>query len=279
MSQKIRSFILAVIAVVLCAWVASAPATKIAAGVAGNWSSSFSDQITPEVAAPTGLVAYYAFNDNAQDMSGNGNHGQIFGAAFVNGKFGKSLEFSNSNNTYVEVPHSESLSPSKAVTISLWAKAYSYSTWHSCLLYKAGEEPTSDNFKDRCYTLWLTEPLGVHFTSTPEGAVSQIRCDTIGGLYEVNKFVHVAGIVDTENHMMQIYINGSVAATCEYSGTIRGGNYPLRIGAPFLTLGDQSGFNGVIDEVKIFNRALSADEIRHLANPSNISSTIYLLMN
>jgi hypothetical protein len=227
-----------------------------------------------------GLVAYYPFNGNANDLSGNGNHGTIYGAVFVQGKFGQGLEFADSNNTYVEVPHSSSLTPSNAITISLWVKVYSYSTPFSCLVYKAGELPTT-SFTDRCYTLWATSwagLAGVCIASTPEGASSQIYMITSGSLYNLNEFVHFAGIVDTASHTMKIYINGNLVQTCPYNGnSIRGGTYPLRIGAPFKTAGDQSGFNGVIDEVRLYNRALSDTEIQQLAKP-NISSIVCLLL-
>jgi len=218
-----------------------------------------------------GLVAYYSFNGHADDESGYGNNGVIHidgdgaKADFTEGRFGTGLDFSGSYDSYVEVPHSDSLTPSQAVTISLWAKVYSYPKWHTSLVYKAGEEPTNNGFKDRCYTLWATAGGGVHFTATPEGADSQIHYSTAGGLYPLNEFVHFVGVVNTQNHTMSIYINGNLVQTSDYSGdSIRGGNYPLRIGAPFLTLSDQAAFDGVIDEVRIYNRALSDSEIKEL---------------
>ena len=231
-------------------------------------ASDPSNSVTPsESFSPTeGLVAYYPFDGNAMDQSGNSNHGTVSNAAYVQGKVGSGLQFTGASNSYVEVPHSDSLAPSQAVTITLWAKVSGYASWHSCLVYKAGEQPTSSGFKDRCYTLWATQDAGVHLASTPQGSSSQIYLTTAGNLYELNEFVHFAGVIDTASHTMIVYINGNKIQDHSYAGdAIRGGSYPLRIGAPFFSLGDQSAFNGIIDEVRIYSRALSEQEIQALA--------------
>jgi len=212
---------------------------------------------------PEGLVAYYAFEGNAEDSSGNGHHGTVHEATYVDGKFGMGLAFTGADTSYVEVLHSDLLTPSDAVTISLWFKVYSYINSYACLVYKAGEQPTANGFRDRCYSLWSRSSQSIHLTSTPEGASSQIQCN--GGSYELDYFVHLAAVIDSVSHTMTIYIDGVKVQECPYSGdAIRGGAYPLRIGGPFKTLGDQSGLNGVIDEVAIFNRVLSEYEIDQL---------------
>lgn len=214
-----------------------------------------------------GLFAYYKFEGNADDSSGNGNDGTVFDATFVPSMKGTGLEFTGSNSSYVDVPHSAELSPPDAVTMSAWAKVLSYPTSYSALIYKAGETPTTSGFRDRVYTLWVTSSRGVHLTSTPEGGTTQIFCNSPGSRYALNRFVHFAGVINTVSHKMAIYINGSKVAECPYTGdSLRGGNFPLRIGGPFKTLGDQSGLDGVLDEVRIYNRALSATEIRTLFN-------------
>ena len=70
-----------------------------------------SNSVTPgELPKPIGgLVAYYPFEENAIDHSGNNNHGTVFNAAYVQGKFGAGLQFTGASDFYVEVPHSESV--------------------------------------------------------------------------------------------------------------------------------------------------------------------------
>ncbi|TFH39276.1 MAG: hypothetical protein E4G94_11185 [ANME-2 cluster archaeon] len=69
----------------------------------------------------TGLVAEWHFDGNAEDSSGNGNDGIIFGATFVDGKVGKALSFDG--RSYIDIPKSSSLDINRnAVSISLWVK-------------------------------------------------------------------------------------------------------------------------------------------------------------
>lgn len=212
-----------------------------------------------------GLGAYWSFDScTAIDDSGNGNDGTLYGnPQCVNGEKGKAFSF-NGTSDYIEVPSSSQLNPSQAVTISLWAKEFSTSPAYSSLIYKAGQEPTTC-CSDRVYSLWTRSDQGIHFASTPEGATNQVYCDTPGGQYSVNEFVHIAGVIDTATHTMSIYVNGNKVQICSnYGDQIRSGTYPLRIGGHFHTLGDQYSFNGIIDEVHIYDRALTDAEIQAL---------------
>lgn len=223
------------------------------------------DPMTNVVQLDTGLVAYYQFEGTANDSSGAGNHGVAHNASFVTGKFNQGLQFTGDVTSYVEVPHSASLVTPDAVTISAWAKVASNLTAYSALVYKAGEVPTSSGFQDRVFTLWVRSDGGVHLTSTPEGATSQAICDTGSGSYTYNVFIHFVGVIDTVHHIMSIYVNGSKVAECAYLGNqIRGGAYPMRIGGYFATLGDQSGLTGTLDDVRIYNRALTDAEVAAL---------------
>src|SRR5580700_11950471 len=69
-----------------------------------------------------GLVAYYPFDGNANDASGNGNNGTVVNATFqTNGPNGSmALEFAGNTSSYVIVPESASLEPTNALSISMW---------------------------------------------------------------------------------------------------------------------------------------------------------------
>src|SRR5579859_8153676 len=68
-----------------------------------------------------GLVAYYPFNGNADDASGNGNNGTVVGAVFTNGPGdAAALMFAGNSSSYVEVPESASLEPANALSIAMW---------------------------------------------------------------------------------------------------------------------------------------------------------------
>jgi hypothetical protein len=210
-----------------------------------------------------GLIAHWSFdNCDATDDSGN-NDGTLYeNPQCIDGKIGKAFSFDGNN--YIEVPHSDALNPTEAVTISLWAKENSDSPSYSSLIYKAGGEPVGW-CGDRVYSLWTKSDKGIHFASTPEGSTDQMICDSPGNLYQLGEYVHIVGVIDTvSSNTMSIYVNGQKVSTCAYGDSIRSGNYPLRIGGHFHYSGDQFNFNGVIDDVRIYNRALSEAEIQAL---------------
>jgi hypothetical protein len=222
-----------------------------------------------------GLVAYYPFNGDANDASGKGNNGIIYNATFVQGISGSGLQFTGNLDSYVEVPDNGTLSPSQAVTVSLWAKKITPSPAYSSLIYKAASEPIGW-CGDRQYTLWTTSSQGLHLTSTPEGSTSQIYTTSPAGLYVEGQFFHVVGVVDASNHIMKIYVNGIEVQEYPYSGDqIRSGNYPLRIGGHFHYMGDQFNFGGIIDEVRIYNRALSDSEVQQLYGMNSTISAFH----
>jgi hypothetical protein len=224
------------------------------------------------------LAAYYPFDGNANDRSGNGNNGTVYSATFTNGILNKALQFTGAVTSRVEVPSTALLSPSQAVTVSVWARVSGFPTGYSNLIYKAGAKPTSSGFKDRSYTLWLRNDRGVHLTATAAGAAEQTVCDSAPNLYSMNAWVHVAGVVNAAAHRMAIYVNGAKVQECPFNGnSLLSGNYPLRIGGPFKTLDDQSGLNGIMDDVRIYNGALSDTAISQIY--SAIPQRVVLLLH
>ena len=85
----------------------------------------------------SGLVAYYPFNGNANDESGNGNNGTVNGATFVAGKINNCLQFTNSGSeNNVSIPHSASLDLADNMTFSMWINASSSQMYYPTLLSK-----------------------------------------------------------------------------------------------------------------------------------------------
>jgi len=219
-----------------------------------------------------GLVAYWSFDEGqgvvADDEIG-GNSGVLHSATWTHGVRGTALEFAGGQSSYVEVPHSEELSPTKAVTVTAWAKVYDFSQRFAGVVYKSSEE-RRESHSDRAYALWVyhkrTDVYAAHWVSTPEGAIRPITHTTEQNQYELNQFFHIAGVVDTENNEMSMYVNGARVSVTIYEGdAIRGGKAPLRIGGIYRRAVNPQqsagGILGVLDEIRIYNRALSTEEI------------------
>jgi len=193
-----------------------------------------------------GLVAYYSFDDcSAKDLSGNGNDGIIYGAKCVDGKFGRALSFDGVND-YVEVPHDESLD---ITTWSIMAWIYPQSGADE-VIYRA---PLGH----------LTYQMQYHDSSQNVDIWFEDSSDADYYVYSTTSSVplttwsFVVGTYDGKS--LKVYINSVLDNSKSVSVTPNTGIQPLWIGK-----GDNGYFHGIIDEVCIYNRALSEEEIRAL---------------
>lgn len=197
-----------------------------------------------------GLVAHYAFDEGqglaVDDSTPNKNAGQIKGdTAWVKGISGMALSF-NGTNGYVEVPASDSLDL-KNGTIEAWVYARTSSGGISFA--------PSGRWEDQRFvcSLGFREPplLCVAVGDGKAYNVSQ------GGVLPVKQWCHVA--VTCDGKSIVYYLNGAALMSVRQTVT------PVTKGVP-LAIGKDCGlgpdfFNGIIDEVSVYNRALSADEI------------------
>ncbi len=211
------------------------------------------------------LVAYWQFNGDAKSAT-NGLVAVLNNAAFGSGIVDLALATDGRTNSYAEVAPSEFLNVTQAVSVSLWIKVRKYSAGFACLVYKSAAKPTDQGFADRAFCLWLTTDGAIELGSTPEGASAQVYCTTRPGLIPVDdQFHHVVGLVDAVRGKIRVYVAGALEQAREYPrGAIHSGEYPMRLGAPFVTLEDQAGFDGLMDEVRIYNRALTQSDVQEL---------------
>ena len=224
-----------------------------AVDAAGNLSgySSIVNVTTSTGGTVTGLVAAYAFNagvgTTVVDGSGNNNTGTITGAAWnATGKFGNSLTFNGTSNVVLINP-SNSLNLTTAMTLEAWVfPTASQSGWRTILQREAD-----------AYLL--------HAGSVDVGALRPTAGGTFGSAFDVlgapsaiplNTWSHVA--VTWDGATMRFYVNGTQVATKARTGTLQAVTTPVRIGANSYA---GENFLGRIDEVRIYNRALSAAEV------------------
>jgi hypothetical protein len=197
-----------------------------------------------------GLVGWWRFDEGngsvAKDSSGFGNDGTVYGATWVDGKYGKALSFDGTDD-YVEVSDSASLD----IVVG---------TWEAWVYPKAWETEQVNNYVIDKFHVW---GLIVKSTGVDAGKVDGFA--VIGGKgYEalttdkisLNAWSHLAVSYDGET--VRVYINGvEKAANANPSGNLANGG-TLYIGQ-YPAAGYQ--FNGTIDEARIYNRVLSAAEI------------------
>ena len=223
-------------------------------GVSGLLASGL---VPAAQAAGTGLVAAYGFNSGSgtvtPDDSGTGNTGAITGATWsAAGRYGGALSF-NGTNAWVTVPHSASLGLTTGMTLEAWLRPASSTGWQSALM--------KERAGGMSYGLY-----GFDNSGKPPAVYGRVSADVEAkgvSALALNAWTHVAGSYDGAT--LRIYVNGTQVGTKALTGSLASSTAALRIGGNSVW-GEY--FNGLIDEVRVYNRALTAAEIAtDLATP------------
>lgn len=202
-----------------------------------------------------GLVGYWSFQSGAGqtafDISGNKNDGPFIGSPkWIPGKYGPALMLSGSAQ-YIRVPTNPVLKPTGAITIAFWAKPTA--TGSSLRLIDCENAGGSVGYviAQGLVSGWLCR-IGGTITNTSTGILT------------LNIWQHVCATYDGAN--IRLYINGIVVDTKAKTGAIGySGSSDVFIGS-IPTVG--SYWPGAIDDGRIYNRALSSQEIKQLVlNP------------
>lgn len=198
-----------------------------------------------------GLVAAYGFEEpsgtQAIDASGNTNHGKISGAARVSTtQFGKALKFNGTSN-WITVNDSASLDLSKAMTVEAWVyPTVTPSGWSTVVL----KEQTGG----LAYSLYANSDVNrPNETISVSGSDKQL---STGSRLPANTWTHLAATYD--GITQKLYVNGTLAGSRPQSGAVTVSGGKLRIGGNSIW-GEY--FTGHIDEVRVYNRALTETEI------------------
>ncbi|MEN6301175.1 MAG: LamG-like jellyroll fold domain-containing protein, partial [Armatimonadia bacterium] len=217
--------------------------------------------VMPAASTTGGLVAAYSFNEGTgatvADASGNGNTGTIRSASWTSGgKFGNALAF-NGTNSWVTINDSASLRLSTAMTLEAWVKPSSVSNSWRDVLYKG-----NDN-----YYLMATSNSG---RAPAAGAtIASVTGETFGtAALAKSQWAHLAATYD--GTALRLFVNGVQVASQPRSGSMATSNQPLQIGGDSIF---GQFFAGTIDEVRVYNIALTQAQIQADMNAPVSSGT------
>jgi hypothetical protein len=199
------------------------------------------------------LVAYWPFDessgDTVYDVTGNGNNGTIFGAQRSAGKYGMALEF-NAVDNYVEVPTSDSLEIDENVSIAAWINWIDAGDGWLAIMANGQQGGPWEN-----YGLFVNRGGGyLYFTLSLDGG--HITQSTPNNTVVPDEWLHACATWDGSN--ARIYVNGEMVLEQPQSGQLVPPQLPLRIGHRD---GSSHYFNGIIDEVRVYNHTLIEEEI------------------
>ena len=221
-----------------------------------------------------GLVAFYPFNGDALDMSGNNHNGTVYGATLTNDRFGmpNSAYFFNGSSDYISIEDHEDLRMS-SVSLVAWITFISSPFDLQNIISK----PLGNENNDSYVFWWMDGGINGHVgsESSPGPFLYYDWFPMLDDWYfMVYTFNH-------ESNTQKIYINGEEVASGISETEISWDNHPVLIGAEsdYETL--QYFFFGNIDDILIYNRALNTEEIETLyAHPFSIQEiTISLIID
>jgi hypothetical protein len=232
--------------------------TARARDAAGNLTTSAPITITvSNQSTGSGLVAAYGFNEGtgttAGDSSGNANAGVVSGATWsAAGRFAGALSFDGASD-WVAVADAPSLDLTTGMTLEAWVRPTTIDGWETVLMKEASgsyayglyaDDNGQDSGQPRRPGGWVVQG------SSYFGAQGTSQLP-------VNTWTHLAATYD--GAVLRIYLNGTLAGSLNQSGAINVSDGALRIGGNSIW---GEWFSGLIDEVRVYNRALSQAEIQ-----------------
>ncbi len=198
------------------------------------------------------LVMHLAFSGNAHDSSGFGNHGSVTGAALTTDRQGlanSAFSFDGLNDL-ISVDSHPSLNFQHGITVHLWMMATEIFDTREAYPISHG------NWEER-WKISVTDG-GIRWTVKTDDGIRNLDSDT---KLSENEYYCITCTYDGAAFL--IYVNGTPDNSSTHSGDILKTNIDLSVGQH---LPSASGFNfkGVIDEVRVYNRALAPDEVKTL---------------
>jgi hypothetical protein len=221
-------------------------------------------QNVPSYVPTNGLVGWWPFTGNPNDLSVNTNNGTVTGATLTADRFGNpnnAYSFNGTSSNSIDIPHNASFDVSN-VTISAWYNAIDYgvniTSYKRLIVSKREWGGWGNSFE-------------VNIEAPFSGTVNKMQaCWTINGVNSILTFEDGSLLTNTWSHFVythdndsaKIYLNGDLVQSMAISGGLTYNTLPVRFGG--RPSDGWHPFNGDLDDIGIWNRALTACEIQDL---------------
>jgi len=230
-----------------------------------------------------GLVAYYPFNSNSLDESGNNNNGTVNGATLTSDRFGKpnsAYKFDGVND-YISIKNSDSLNPAN-ITISAWYFGTQFFTGdgNNVIIHKPYTSHVAPYYQWHLGVGTQLYPGSFNFHGWPTSVSRSISSGAISTTDVIDKWNHL--VTSFDGVVLKLYINGKLEASQSLSSysPIVPYNKDVFIGRHGNAGNQWDHTPGIIDDIYIYSRSLGNDEIQRLyTNKSTNNSSERLEMN
>jgi hypothetical protein len=222
-------------------------------------------QNLPSYLPANGLVGWWPFNGNANDESGNNNNGTVNGATLTADRFGNAGKAYEFTSDFITIPHQPSLN-AFPLSVFVWCKGNSGSITNAII----AKYPSLSNNGWAIHA--ASGKMSAYYFNFPGG------CEMNFDLFQneipvvINNSWHLVGLI-CDNQSARLYVDGVLRLEKNYFGSgapsAPSNTSNLFIGKNFETVNADGYFNGKIDDIAIYNRALTQQEITNLYSASS----------
>jgi hypothetical protein len=224
-----------------------------------NWNckKDSNDENNDQTIPTEGLLAYYPFNGNANDESENGHNGTLNGPTLITDRFdypNKAYEFAGNDENNITI---SPFIPPAILSLSIW--------------FNPNTTGPGGNLRS---VLFSNQQISVNHDAInvimEDGKIHFALLNSSGGEFGIlsnsainlNQWHHVVCIIGSDNNMKMFLDNTVQNQTIMWSGGYNCLNVTI-IGNVYQ---DNDNFDGVLDDIRIYNRALSTTEVQSLYN-------------
>lgn len=250
---------------------------KISVTTGGNKATS-ADNFEVLIDIPRdGLVAFYPFTGNANDVSGNNLHGTTRGGPTPDvdryGHTGSAYKFDGTDD-YITLGNPSQLQISNTITLSGWINIRAFRTppapgvnYMTVIekMYTSGSVSKGYTLEQDFYGNGMPSMSTAIYSSDDSGTITSFLSSYVGGAVITHEWMFFCFVIDGDSY--KYYRNGTLAKEISASGTTilaDGARGDLVVG----NNGTNHYFDGWIDDIAIYNRALPADEVMQLYRQS-----------
>ncbi len=210
------------------------------------------ETVPPQNFLTNGLMAYYPFNGNAHDATGNGNDGTaINGVSYIPSPLGAAASF-NGNSQYISLPNT--ISNYQDLSVTFWIKTSDFNPngfpYGEFLISRDIFGFASD------WNICLGQGRKIQFLTDADALTTPQDIAS-------NDWVQVSCVADSVNQVKKLFVNGQVVTSASWSPNPFANNtVPIFIGASTADTGAHAFFTGGMAAIRIYNRALTTNEVQ-----------------